>query len=74
MMASSRGPVEPEIESDMKDIARAISRGLEGSGYGFLLLTFRFGEEGRMNYMSNAKRQDMIKALEEFSTNLKKDQ
>lgn len=33
---------------------------------GFSLLVFDFGEDGTMSYISNAAREDMIKAMEEF--------
>lgn len=36
-------------------------------GFGFTLLVFEFGDETMMsNYISNANRQDMIKALKEM--------
>lgn len=36
------------------------------SGYGFTLLVFTFGESGFMNYISNAHREDVKKALKEY--------
>ena len=35
-------------------------------GYGFSLLIFTFGEGGNMFYTSNAQREDMIRAMQEF--------
>ena len=35
-------------------------------GIGFSLLIFTFGEGGDMFYSSNAQREDMIKAMQEF--------
>lgn len=35
-------------------------------GYGFSLLVFSFGEGGNMFYTSNAQREDMIRAMQEF--------
>lgn len=34
-------------------------------GVGFALMLFHFGEGGFMSYVSNARREDMIRALEE---------
>lgn len=33
---------------------------------GFTLMMYDFGERGAMTYMSNAKREDMLKAMREF--------
>lgn len=35
-------------------------------GYGFFLMIFEFNTEGRANYISNAERADVIKAMKEF--------
>ena len=35
-------------------------------GFGFSLLVFTFGEGGSMFYTSNAQREDMINAMQEF--------
>lgn len=43
---------------------------LAGPGIGFTLLLFDFGDGGSLAYMSNARRADMIKTLEEFRTKL----
>lgn len=40
-------------------------------GYGFTLIVFPFRRPGISNYISNAKREDMIKALEEKLEQLK---
>jgi len=44
--------------------------GLIGSvlppGTGFVLLAFDFGPNGRLEYVSNAKREDVVKAMIEF--------
>lgn len=49
----------------MQFLAGYIAKRL-GKKYGFCLLVFDFGETGRMNYVSNAKREDMIPAIKEF--------
>jgi len=36
--------------------------------YGFALLVFDFNSPGRMNYISNAQRADMVNALKELIT------
>lgn len=35
-------------------------------GFGFSLLVFSFGDGGSMFYTSNAQREDMIRAMQEF--------
>ena len=35
-------------------------------GYGFSLLIFSFGEGGNMFYTSNAERESLIRAMQEF--------
>lgn len=35
-------------------------------GWGFSLMIFSFGEDGSMFYTSNARREDMIRAMQEF--------
>lgn len=54
----------------MKQMARMISK--EIPGLGFCLLTFDFKSVGMSNYISNAKREDMIKALFECAERLKR--
>jgi hypothetical protein len=41
---------------------------------GFAFFLFKFHEEGRTNYISNAERESMIKALKEIVEGLEKDQ
>ncbi len=36
------------------------------AGVGFALLLFNMGESGWMNYISNARREDMVKAMREL--------
>lgn len=58
------------------DIHRALAKGLDdilnGKGrprrYGFALFTFEFGktEGGRVNYVSNADREEMLVAVREW--------
>lgn len=43
-------------------------------GFGFVILVFPFGGEKEGNYISNAKREDMVKALRETADRLEKKQ
>ncbi len=56
----------------MNAIAQALDELLNGDArpklFGFCLLVFPFGEapEGRINYICNAERSDMIASMKEF--------
>lgn len=65
------GPIEPELQDAMKQVARAIDDKLP-LDYGFALLVFRLGEGGFMNYVSNANRSDMCQALREAADQLER--
>lgn len=59
--------IEPAVAAQMKGVGNAIGEALEGTGYGFALLVFPFGDsDGRMNYISNSNREDMLVAMKEF--------
>lgn len=63
-----------ESEEFLGAIATAIDELLNEDGErvnGFCLLTFEFNRPGISNYVSNAKREDMIRALEETLLRLK---
>lgn len=69
-------PIQPKHYAQMNAIAHTLDEifnGMEGEKrYGFCLLVFEFGTPGpgsRMNYISNAKREDMVVALREFLAN-----
>lgn len=50
----------------MQKIARLIDEELP-DGWGFFLMAYPFGEaKGRMNYVANGKRDDVIKLMKEF--------
>lgn len=64
-----------KTEAFMRDIATALDTILNGENcesdkkkWGFALLVFPFGQEpeGRMNWISNGQREDMLVALKEF--------
>lgn len=63
----SHGPIEEKQRAAMNIAARALGEMFKG--YGFALLVFEFGDSGRMNYVSNARREDMIAAMKEFIAN-----
>ena len=61
-----------EAERQMQSIARVVGN-MVPQGWGFTVLCFSFGENGFMNYVSNANRQDMIKSLREMVEKLEND-
>ena len=65
-------PIRPEIAEPMKGIARTIAGCLPPT-HGFCLLIFDFGQGGHTSYMSNAKREDMLRLLREFIVMLERD-
>lgn len=66
------GPIEDRYREDMRELAALIDEGLnpglEGDERttGFVLLMFPFRKTGRMNYISNAERGQITKALREL--------
>jgi hypothetical protein len=66
----------PLLEKQVKVLGRVIGQALaaqdEGSDTktGFALFLFDMGEGGHMTYVSNAKREDMIKAIKETLVHL----
>ena len=55
------------VKGKMQKIARKVDEELP-NGYGFVVLTFNFGEgiDNEMMYVSNANRQDIVKAMKEW--------
>lgn len=64
------GPIEEGYREVMNMIAQAVDKGLnpfEGKRkIGFVLLTFQFGIEGSLNYISNAERTDIVVMMKEI--------
>lgn len=61
-------PIEPEYEQMMNALAHGINEILNGNGpkeTGFVLMMFNFGDAGRCNYISNARREDIVVLLRE---------
>jgi predicted hydrocarbon binding protein len=65
MSEDYRVPVSDEIKDTLRDMGRTIGKALP-KGWGFTLLIYTFGEGGTMTYISNAQREDMLKAMQEF--------
>ena len=58
----------------MREDLQAIARTVDGQlpyGWGFVVLAFPFGADGRMNYVANAQRADVVRAMYEFIENTK---
>jgi hypothetical protein len=62
------------MEKTCSEIASVIGRAVEQqhgkNQVGFALLLFDFGAGGHLTYVSNAEREDMIKALHECAASL----
>lgn len=58
--------MDMELNGDLKGLDRK---------YGFILMVFEFGDEhkGRCNYISNARRQDVVQLLEDQLKKFKED-
>lgn len=61
-------PLEKEdevVRGKMKNLAKLVDKELP-VGWGFVVLCFSFGADGRMNYVANADRRDVVRAMYEF--------
>lgn len=69
-------PVDPKYRDMLNGLAKGIDEAFNGDvrpkQVGFAVLLFNFGkiESGRMNWISNADRKDMIVALKEMIAQL----
>ena len=62
----SREEADQYTRRKMQGLARFVKDELP-PGWGFVLMVFPFGEPpGRMNYVSNGKREDVVPAMKEF--------
>lgn len=64
----TKTPQEHEDAKVVKDL-QALARHVDAQlpyGWGFVLLAFPFGAGGRMNYVANAERVDVVRAMYEF--------
>jgi hypothetical protein len=61
-------PLEREdekVRADLQALGRHVDQQLP-FGWGFVVLAFPFGADGRMNYISNAQRGDIVRTMYEF--------
>jgi hypothetical protein len=73
-MDKSHGPIQEEYHAMMNALASGIDQILNGDREGtdrdtcFVLLMTKFGDikEGRVNYISNGERTDVVKTMEEL--------
>lgn len=62
----------PSIQQKTEEVLVYLSKIIQGvlneffPNTGFALLVFKFNEKGHINYISNAERESMIKALKEI--------
>ena len=56
---------DAKVRRDLQALARHVDRQLP-YGWGFVVLAFPFGAGGRMNYVANAEREDVVRAMYEF--------
>ncbi|WP_062347201.1 hypothetical protein [Novosphingobium sp. CCH12-A3] len=65
-------PIEPRHRANMNAMATAIDQTLNGASkpkrFAFVMLVAEFGQidNGRVNYISNGSREDMIAMMKEF--------
>jgi hypothetical protein len=56
---------DKKVRADLQALARHVDAQLP-FGWGFVVLAFPFGVGGRMNYVANAERADVVRAMYEF--------
>jgi hypothetical protein len=62
---SHSGGEKSEVRARMQAIARDVKSELP-PGYGFFVLCFPFNAAGRVEYVSNGNRADVVQAMKEF--------
>lgn len=64
----SHQAIEPDLIVAMNTVAAGLARAFDG--FGFVLLVYPLDSgDGRMNYISNSRREDVIVAMKEFVAN-----
>jgi hypothetical protein len=56
---------DQQVRARMQRLGNLIDKELP-YGWGFVMLAFPFGKDGRMNYVSNAEREDVVRSMYEF--------
>lgn len=56
---------DAKVVKDLQVLAQHVDAQLP-YGWGFVVLAFPFGQGGRMNYVANAERADVVRAMYEF--------
>jgi len=64
-MSTPQEEEDAKVRNDLQALGRHVDRQLP-YGWGFVVLAFPFGAGGRMNYVANANRADVIRAMYEF--------
>lgn len=59
-------PIDPKVREAMQGIGKILGDLFKPANCGFALLVFDFGDAGRMNYISNGRREDMLASMKEF--------
>ena len=62
--------IEEIVKRRLQRIAKKVNDELP-TGFGFVVLSFAFDNSGQMMYVSNANREDIVKAMEEFAQKTK---
>lgn len=57
--------IEEIVKSRLQSIAKKVDKELP-TGFGFVVLSFAFNNPGQMMYVSNANREDIVKAMKEW--------
>jgi hypothetical protein len=56
---------DAKVRADFQRIGRLVDAQLP-FGWGFVVLAFPFGADGRINYLSNTNRADIVRAMYDF--------
>jgi hypothetical protein len=64
-MSTPQEREDQKVLADLQALGRHVDHQLP-YGWGFVVLAFSFGAGGRMNYVSNAGRADVVRAMYEF--------
>jgi hypothetical protein len=64
-MSTRQEKEDAKVRADLAALGRYVDHQLP-YGWGFVVLAFPFGADGRMNYIANAERADVVRAMYEF--------